>query len=465
ITGELRFLASGQFGSVAFSRNGKYAAWSAANAVFVYELATGNITVHNDADGLSYFVFSTDESTLFVVRNAMGGGATLRRIPLVNPMAAVTFPATGSSTNIVYQSNDRFFVREGPAAMTSDFRLVTPTVDLEDAFTNVTGSLFTNPTAWAYTDCSLVCQVKMLSPASTMAAVAVSSFTVVNNGLNTNSLFSSGEYPCFKVSASGVTFCAKATDGTRYPLPNDVVTLRYNQGGTRVMYTYAGVGTTGLREDTVPPSASATDLDTSTNGWSFNWISPTRAYAHESGATAGRKFRLVTNGTAAPVDTDTGTQAHSVAGPLLVVSQQSTSKWRAVLGDGPIRPLDIPLMQSPSLSARSFNGDTLTKYASVSVAADDVVMHVIDENQGMVRKLNEGRCSSVALHSGAMELCQATRPGAGTQFMFHYQTGASLERVDGAATFSGYIGNMPVAIGAVALSSDQREILLGTFAP
>ncbi|MGV3620836.1 MAG: hypothetical protein ACO1OB_08460, partial [Archangium sp.] len=39
ITGELRFLASGQFGSVAFSRNGKYAAWSAANAVFVYELA------------------------------------------------------------------------------------------------------------------------------------------------------------------------------------------------------------------------------------------------------------------------------------------------------------------------------------------------------------------------------------------------------------------------------------------
>ncbi|PZR18403.1 MAG: hypothetical protein DI536_00540 [Archangium gephyra] len=460
ITGELRFLASGAYSSPIISRNGKYAAWSAANAVFVYEMATGAISVFNDVDPLSSFVFSTDESTLFVVRNPMGG-STLRRIPLANPMAAVTFPSTGVSTHIVSQSNDRFFVREG----STDYRLVTPLIDLEDAFTNVTGTLNTTPTAWAYTDCAVTCQLKLLSPASTMAAVAVSGFSVVNNGLNTSSLNASGEYPCFKVVASGVTFCAKATDGTRYPLPNDVTTLRYNTTGTRMIYTYAaGGGVSGLREDAVPPSASTVDLDTSMNGWNVNWLSPTRAFGLEGGAAAGRKVRLVTAGTAAPVDTDTGTQAFNVVGPLLVYSQQSTSKWRAILGDGPTRPLDIPLTQSPSLSARAFQGDTLTRFGQVAVPSDSVVMHIIDENAGMVRKLNEGRCSA-SIRSGAMELCVASRPGSGTTYFFQYQGAASFEYLDGSASTVGIIGTQTVALGAVALSLDSRELLLGSFSP
>lgn len=462
ITGEIRFLAAAGYAGAKISRNGKYVGWRAGTTVFVYEIATGAMSPFVDVDAITSFDFSTDESTLFVIRTPMGG-STLRRIPLANPMAAVTFPSTGVSTSIRTQSVDRYFVREGAAGPISNFRLVTPLVDREDAFVNVT-ALNTEPTAWAYTDCAVTCQIKVLAPSSTMAAVAVSGFSVAPNGL-TYFNESSGEYPVFKVTSSTVTFAVRATDGTRYALPNDVSVLRYNSTGTRQIYTYPNMSQTAVREDTVPPTSGAMDLDISANGWTIQWLSPTRAAAFEGGAAAGRKLRLVTAGTAAPVDTDTSAQNAVWMPPMLVVSQQSTSKWRAVLGDGPLRPLDIPLSQNVSAVARAFAGDTLTKYGQVSSSSDLTTMHIVDENAGMVRKLPEGRGALGAVRSGAMELCIAQRPNGGTIYFFQYPNGLSFEYLDGSVTPEQFIGNQPVALGVIGLSLDMREIVLGSFAP
>lgn len=459
LTGELRFLAVGSFNAPVISNNAKYVGWSAGRAVFVYELATGALTAHNDVETLSSFTFSSDESTLFVVRSP-SGGRTLRRIPLANPMAAVTFPATGVSTDIRSQSSDRWFVREGPAAPTSDFRLVTTTMEVASAFTDVS-SLQLTPTAWAYTNCTASCTMKVLSPTSTAAAVTVSGISPAPG-----SLFvfngSSGEHPCYGVSTSNVAFCVKSADGTRYPLPSDVLQLAYNLTGTRMIYTYNTGIAVAVREEAVPPSSSTTDLDTVTTNWRVGWLSATRAYAAETGSAAGRKVRIVTNGTAAAVDTDIGTQSILPSPPLFVFPQQTTGKWRAILGDGPTRPLDIDLTINPSLSVRSLSSDTITRFASVQ--PDNVTAHVIDETAGMVRVVNEGTCSG-GLRSSAMELCIGYRPGGGDLFMYHYQTGASIEYLDNSVSPQTYVGSQVTGLGVLGLSLDQREIVLATIAP
>lgn len=463
LTGELRFLAIGDFSGPQFSKNGKYVGWHVGNTVFVYEIATGAHTPLATTNDVSSFAFSSDESTIFVVRQVMTG-STLTRVPLANLAASVTFPSTGVSSDIRSQSSDRWFVREGAAGPIAEFHLVTPTSDLAQAFTDVT-ALSLTPTAWAYVACTLNCQVKVLSPTATTAAVLISGVTVASGGLSSFNT-SSGEYPCYKITATGVSFCARSSDGSRHALPNDVSRLFYNTAGTRMIYTYRNGGALwAVREEAVPPVTTTTDLDVSAaNNWSIGWLSPTRAYALETGAVAGRKVRIVTAGTAAPVDTDVGTQAFYLAPPLLVFPQQTTGKWRAILGDGPTRPIDMAVTTAPqNYTARSFEGDTMTRYGAVSF--DGIGMHIIDEAAGMVRIRNDAFCSLMAVRSGSVEFCVGARAGGSSPIMYLFQNNTMLEYIDGSLTPQTFVGSVLNTVGLVGVSLDQREVMLGSITP
>lgn len=458
-TGELRFLAVGGFSSPQFSRNAKYAAWYVGDAVFLYEIATGTLTSFGGEDAVSTIGISTDESTLFVARTLMSG-RSLTRIPIANPAMAQTFPASGGSTDIRSQNADRWFVREN----TDEYHLVTPTSDLAAAFTAVNGSLNTNPTAWAYTNCTVNCQVRVLSPTATTAAVALSGVSVANGSVSSLGS-SSTDYPCFSTSTGPRWFCAKSSDGAVFNLPANVNELEYNVSGTRMIYRYTNAGGfDAVREEAVPPSPSTTDLDVSGSlaiDWIIGWLSPTRAVAYESGTTVGRKLRVVTNGTAAAADTEVGTQTFRRSGPLLASTSQTTSKWRAMLGDGAFRPVDEPSTSSASVVARPFQGDTMTRYGAITF--DPVFMYVVDDAAGMVRRRADGTCGT-ALRSGSVELCIGNAPGA-VQRIFTFQNNATLEYLDPSLTPSAFVGSMPTTLGVIGISNDGHSVMLGSITP
>ncbi len=461
-TFEFRILAVGvNFASEArISSRGKYAAWFINSTTFLYEVATGQVTAFPTpmtaaaTPLVQRAEFSTDESVLFVQRS----NRTLTRIPLASPASAVTFPAAGSAVAIDAQSFDRWFVREG-----SEARLVTPTTDVAQIFTNISQFSLT-PTAWALTDCvgGLTCTLRVVGPTAT-AAVAVAGVSPNVGGISAftgGNLESRGDYPCF--NAGGSAFCARATDGTRYPLPAVPSQFKLNAAGDRVIMVFPGGSGTAVREEAMPPSSGTSSAASSTFGYSAHWVSPTRGIAYETGGTP--RALLDFKAGVLSTDNDLGTQGVTVTGPLVVYPKASTTRWQAFLGDKPTRAVPVATTRPVTMSsARFFGGtETVTDYGTVSF--DTTTSYVIDERAMTVRNLALGR-GTQGLRSGAVELAIFDRSPGGDAFALVHGQNVAIEVLDGTATPTAFVGSQALAAGYLAQGTDGRTISLGTFAP
>lgn len=451
VTGDLRVLVLGSPSFFTFSRTGRYFGWAIANTVFIYEIGTGTITTFAGADDVRSFDFSSDEATLFTVRV----GFYLTRTPLNAPASVTRFPTTGNATGAPQGSRDRWFVREA-----NDVRLVTPTLDVPQVFTNVSNFGIV-PTAWALTNCALSCQMRVLDPTSTSPALLVTGITPAPGSV-VNWPESRGDIPCFRGAAN---FCVRSSDASYYPLPANVTEFRVNEAGDRAIYGFTLAGQRLVREEALPPSASTTNLGTSVNGWNLGWLTPTRAYAIETAGVTKTLHLVKTMGAATTVttETDIGPQSIYAVPPLLLFPQQSTQKWRVVLGEGPQRTVDVATTEAPSaIGLRNFvAGEPVTKYAGVSF--DNVSQYVIDENQAMVRVRSEAVCAN-GYRSGTVEACIGLRP-VGPPAFFIFQTNAVLEYAEAGLGSPALVGSGPTATGLVSLSVDRRSILFGSLAP
>lgn len=456
VTFEFRVLAVGTATLPAISRAGKYAAWVVTNTAFVYEIATGALQAFNGVNGINEIAFSSDESVLFIHR----AGPTLTRITLATPNAPTIFPATGNATSVIAQSADRWFVRE-----MTDVRLVTPTTSVAQVFTSVT-SFSVIPTAWALTNCAATCALKVLSPTATTAATDTS----VTPGPGTVSPFGTGafntfsnraDYPCFVQGSNA--YCVRAMDGNHSALQAVPTQFELNEAGDRVVWTFNSGLNTAVREETFPPQMATTNLASSSNPWSIGWVSPTRAFAYET-AGPNRVLHLIRAGVDAP-DNDIGTQALYEAPPLLVVPQNSTNKWRALLGDGPLRTIEKDTMTTVpmvfGLAARSLGTGPLTRFGGVTF--DPGQFYLIDESAMAVKTVLGGMANGGAARSGTVEILGLGRTGNANLAFYLPIQNTVLECDD--VSVPTLIGSFQTSIGAAGLGTDRLTIYGATFTP
>ncbi|MFT3710761.1 MAG: carboxypeptidase regulatory-like domain-containing protein [Archangium sp.] len=452
LTFEFRLVAVGTTTLQRISRTGKYASWTVSSSVFVYEIANGNLQVFQSPTNAAVndVQFSADESVIFIHR----AGPTLTRIAFSAPNMPRVFPQMGNATAITMQTPDRWFVQEGP-----DIRLVVPANDVGAVFTAVS-SFSVNTAAWALTNCTATCQLRVLAPTSTTAAQDMSVMPTPGT------VFPFGgraDYPCFTQGASA--YCVRAMDGTHTPLVAIPNLFRLNEAGDRVVWTFAGGPGTAVREEPFPPQMATANLAASANVWTVGWLSPIRAYAYEtSGAT--RSLHLIRNGTDSP-DLDVGTQGVLNRAPMLVVPQASTSKWRAVLGNGAMRNIDIATSIAPIAgAARPLTGGTnsLTAYGSVSF--DLGQSWVVDEQAMMMRTVLGGVSAGLGFRSGATEVAGWARGGPSQQAYLVFNNLTYLEGGEDVLP-SGTIGPLGTGnfVAALAVAGDQRTLLVGSFGP
>lgn len=458
-TFDFRILAIGvgPGAQVRLSRNAKYAGWAIAGTVYVYQISDGTITMHTDLQQpVTQFEFSTDEATLFVVRN----GPFLQRIPLANPSMATRYPATGSATAILNQSVDRWFVRE-----TTDVMLVTPTAALAQVFTQVS-SFSLSPGAWALTNCAANCQLRVLATTAT-SAVQDTTVTAPLGSLspfNTGTLQSPADYPCFTQGANA--FCVRASDGTHTPLVAVPQTFRLNEAGDRVLFTYLQGATYNLREESFPPQPGTSSIVTNTVNWSTAWISPTRAVAIEISGNP-RAMHLIKAGVAT-TDSDVSNRPFTISGPLVVFPQATGTTWKFVLGDGAAKSLGVQTTLNVQGQAVRPLGTgpmpgSVTKFAAISF--DNTQTIVIDENgAGTLRTTPFGYIlSGSALRSGAAEAVLLARSGGSPTFLV-MNTMALLEPLDANVSVGGAAGSYNLLV-YLATTADRRTITAGSFGP
>lgn len=451
-TNEVRVVASGTYSLVRLSKGAKYVSWSVGTTAFVYELATGNLQAFNGISNVVEVQFSSDESVVFIQRSLMTGN-TLTRVALPAGTTQVTFPAMGGAP-VYAQSVDRWFVQEG-----TDIRLVTPSADLAQVFTAVSQfSVF--PTAWALTNCSGTCSLKVLAPTATVAQTANGAAPPLNSLVPFGQAPLSGysnlaAHPCFMQSSMSA-FCVRASDGNLTALAAVPSTFRINEGGDRVIWTFVQ-GSNVIREETFPPQLGTTNLGSSANFWLAGWLSPTRAFAIELVA-ATRTLHLIKNGSDTP-DPDIGPYTVYTSGPLLLASQASTNKWRALLGDGNFRTIEKdPSISSPSaVVARS--GSPLTKYGAV--AFDSTQFFLVDEAAGALKTISNSGTPTFAERSGNVEYFSVNRAGAQPA---HYLpiTNVVIDTNDDITGVS-LVGNRNSGSGYLLISPDRFTINFGGF--
>ncbi|MDP1825116.1 MAG: carboxypeptidase regulatory-like domain-containing protein [Archangium sp.] len=472
-TADFRILAVGSTAGHRISKGGKYAGWyvPGTSTVFVYEIATAVLSVFSAQQPPPVVVstdqieFSSDESAIFIRRRAVDPTPNptilnLTRIKFATASNVEIFPASGSATQILSTNVDRWFVRDAA----NDVRLVTPTIDVPQVFTQVQ-QFSATPTAWATTNCGATCQMMVLSPTSIAAAVRDNSVNPLPGGVtNFNSLGSNfdnrGDYPCFL--SAGNAFCVRSADGNHFALAAVPLSFKLNEAGDRVIWTLPSGANRAVREEAMPPTGS-TNLGSNGVGWNIGWISPTRAYAYEVSGGPRTLHLVKTTGatTTTTSDPDVGSQAVIAQPPLLVVPQSTTSRWRAYLGDGPVRLVDVPTnLPVLSVAVRGLGTGTITKYAGVTF--DTVSSWIIDENMATVRQNYVG-ISSGASRSGAVEWMSIARPG-GLAAIFVFNTGVLLEYQENNVTLSAPVGQ-PGVLGYLGLGEDQRTIYAAGFQP
>lgn len=467
---DFRTVAAGSFNDYRVSKLGKYAMWYVANAVFVYEIGTGTTSMYagSPTSTVGRAEFSTDESTLFIVRN----GPTLTRIPLGNPTAQTTWPTTGNATAVQSQNVDRWFVREG-----TDVRMVLPASammpnDIPQVFSGIAAAqqLNVSPTAWALTNCTVgppqTCNLRVLAPNSTTTVqdMSVNPTPTTFNSFNNLGLDSRGDYPCFQNSQSlpVAAFCVQASNGTHLPLVAMPTQFKLNEAGDRVIFVFPSGANTALREEAMPPLMSTTNLGSNTVGWTTGWISPTRAYAYENSGSP-RTLHLVKAGMDV-TDADVGNaQPVNVNGPLLTYGQASTQKWRTVLGDNATRAVDIsttfPLVSS---AARRLGTGPVTKYGALSF--DTTSFWVVDENLGMLKNVIGAYVAGNANRSSGNEFVTLNRVNA-SQVFYLFPSGNSLEFVENEIQPYAFAGSYAGTLVSIGKSTDGYRVYTGSFAP
>ena len=450
-TSDFRILAAGNTSGQRISKSGKYAGWFVQGTAFVYEIGTATLSTFPATAPISFIEFSTDESALFIRR-----GLTLTRIKFSAPTNPELFPPSGNAANIFFQSVDRWFVLD----TVNDVRLVTPVTDVAQVFTQVQ-QFSVNPTAWAMTNCGATCTLRVLSPTSNSTSVADTSVAPLPGGITNFSNFgfdNRGDYPCF--ASAGNAFCVRAMDGTHLPLPAFPLNFRLNEAGDRVIWAFPSGANRTVREEAMPPTSN-TNIGSNLVGWAIGWLSPTRAYAYEV-AGAPRQLHLVKAGVDT-ADADVGAQFVVASPPLLVVPQSTTSRWRGYVGDGPVRPIDVPTSSNViGIAVRGLGTGPITRYAAVSF--DNVSTWVMDETTNpSVKQSFLGAAASFASRSGAVEFMELSRPG-GQRVIHVFNTGVLLEFNEGSVSPSTTIGGLGVD-ALLGLLEDQRTIFLAGFQP
>lgn len=471
-TFDFRILAVGSTSGHRISRNGKYAGWfvPGTSTVFIYEIATAALSVFTAQQpppivvSTNQIEFSSDESALFIRRTATDPTpnptiVNLTRIKFATASNVEVFPPSGSGA--IFSTNvDRWFVRDGA----NDVRLVTPTIDVAQVFTQV--SLFSaTPTAWALTNCGATCQLMVQSPTSIAAAVRDSSVNPLPGGVTNftdlgGNFDNRGDYPCF--TSAGNAFCVRSTDGNHFALTAVPISFKLNEAGDRVIWMFPSGANRAVREEAMPPTGS-TNLGSNLVGWLTGWISPTRAYAYELSGGPRTLHLVKTTGTTTTTtsDPDVGSQTVIARPPLLVVPQSTTSRWRAYIGDGPARLVDVPTnLPVLNTAVRGLGTGMITKYAGVSF--DTVSTWIIDENMATVRQNYVG-AGLFAGRSGAVEFMEPSRPGGGRS-LFVFNTGVLLEYQENNVSLSTAIGQ-PGVLAYLGIGDDQRTIYAAGFLP
>jgi hypothetical protein len=480
-TYDFRILATGVASGARISKTGKFAAWYvnsaavggflASSTVFFYEIATAQLTAvpllnapsAMTAQQVGRLEFSSDETALFLVRT---GIPALTRIKLGSPGNPDTFPGVGvAATQIANTSNDRWFVRDSSNAV----RLVTPSMDYPSVFTNVT-TFSATPTAWAFTNCAINCDLYVLGPTSTSPALRDSSIAIPSGtylNFTSYNLDNRADYPCFTNGTNA--FCVHSTDASHIALAAHPTNFKLNEAGDRVIWTLPSGANSAMREEAMPPQTSTTNRASNTAGWNVGWISPTRAFAVEGAGAMPRNLHLFQAGTAT-MDSDIGQQGVVVSPPLLVVPKQSVSQWRAYLGDGAERSIPVATnLPVAFVSVRAMSGGSmpagLTRYAGLSF--DWTTSFLIDETTGMVRQTSYGFTGGPAYRSGANEYFDADRLSGGSVW-YLFNTNTLIEHNEADVTFTPaaqYSIGAPGVGAWLGLDEDRRTIHVGGFQP
>ncbi|MBL8909944.1 MAG: hypothetical protein JNM17_04480 [Archangium sp.] len=453
-TFEFRVVAVGAVGTARISRNARYAGWVIQNMAFVYEIMTGTLQTFTAQANIQDLQFSSDESTLFIVR----GGPTLTRIAFATPNAPTIFPGGGmNATAIHMQTVDRWFVQRG-----TEVDLVPVTgAAVTNVFVNVNGPLAVQPTAWALTNCAATCQLRVLAPAATQNVQdqAVNALPGSVLAFNSGSLGSRADFPCF-IQGGTSAYCVDAANGTHVALAGVPSQFRLNDAGSRVIWVFNPGSGNVIREEPFPPSMTTTNLAASANTWGVGWLSSTRAYAFEKTGAA-RVLHLVTSGVDM-LETDVGNQGWAEGPPLLVLPQTSTSRWRAWLGNNTPKQIDvsttIPII---SFGVRSYGSSIPsipagTRFAGVSF--DGTATYVVDDTT--VRVVPGGYVGGGG-RAGAIEYTTFFRTGAARDAYLFFNNLTLVEPFDD-VNFTTTIGTIPTA-AALGLSNDQLTVHGGLF--
>lgn len=454
-TFEFRVVAVGAVGTARISRNARYAGWVIQNTAFVYEIMTGTLQTFNAQPTIADIQFSSDESTIFIQRN----NGTLTRIAFATPTMPTIFPAGGMPATAIYmQTVDRWFVQQG-----TNVDLVPVTgPGVTNVFTNIS-SFSVAPTAWALTNCAATCQLRVLGPAATQNLQDQSVSPVLGSvsAFVTGLLQSRADFPCFVQGAQAYCFDT-ANAGMHVPLAGVPSQFRLNEMGTRVIWVFNPGAGNIVREEAFPPQITTSNVASSVNNWGVGWLSPTRAYALERTGMV-RSLYLVTNGTAVP-DLDVGNQGYAEIPPLLVIPQQSTSRWRAILGNNPARLIDVPTsVPLFSIGVRGYGSSipsipSGTRFAGVSFDATQT--YIVEDQMSTVRLVPGGYAVNGG-RAGAVEYTAFFRTGAAQTAYLFFNNLSIVEPNDDVGFYTS-IGTIPTA-AALGLSSDALTIYGGQF--
>ncbi len=468
-TYDFRILAVGTTQGHRISKNGKYAAWYVNQTAFVYEIGTATLqtftTLVSPVNPVARIEFSSDESAIFIQRTTP---ANLTRIKFATANMPETFPTTGAAVAIQLSSVDRWFVRD----TSNSVRLVTPTIDVPNVFTNVS-AMATIPTAYALTNCGATCELWVLGPTSTSVALRVMAVNPAPTSLYNFSdigMDNRGDYPCFSIY-NGLTFtssfCVNSMTAAHIPLTaHPSINFRLNEAGDRVVWSFNVGATYFAREEPMPPTVTTTNLASGPQAWSVGWISPTRAYAFDNNSGSPRTLHLIKAGMVTTDSDITGSMVNAlIRPPLIIFPQLSSSGWRAYLGDGAVRTIPvatgIPLLNY-SVRTLGSGPNAVTRYAAVSF--DQTSAYIIDETAGAVRSTTAGQAGGQGLRSGSVEWFEMARFGGGRAY-YVYSTNAILENNEQSVTQT----NLPIGAPGVAsylgLSEDQRTIVAAGFLP
>lgn len=370
---ELRLLASGTVAQATISARAKYVAFVTGGALVVYDVGAGTFSVRGGEANL--LAFSSDESVLF----ARSSTNVLDRITLATGVTT-RFPATGTATAIAQVSADRWLVREG-----TNTTLVEPDSETAQVFTNGT-TLFVSPIAAALTDCaSNVCTLRVLAEGSRTARVVSRPFS--------STTIARTSPPAFPTYTDGSDwFIVDASTGTATQMPTGTAAVSFSPDQKRYAARVATVGNYAVREQALPPTSSPALIAQSTDPLSATWLSRNRLVVAQSGS-APRIFDAKASGPGAMTvttisDVSSATPVR-LTGAMAAWIQQSTGRWRAIVGNSPTLTIPVddptsgPLLTAPP--ARAGLDD-----ACGALALDQSATWLIDGRQGEVREVVGG---------------------------------------------------------------------------